>query len=45
MAKLAKPRNEHKEFLASHDTTEIRLEKGTFNSRARVNSNIKVRAF
>lgn len=45
MAKLAKSRNRHKEFLASHGTTEIRLEKSTFNSRARVNSNIKAGPF
>lgn len=43
MAKLSKSRN--LEFLASHGFTEIRLEKGTFNSRARINSDIKVRAF
>lgn len=45
MAKLAKSRNKHKEFLASRDFAETRLEKSTFNSRARINSNIKVRAF
>lgn len=45
MAKLAKSRNKHKEFLSSRGTTEIRLEKSTFNSRARANSNIKARPF
>lgn len=45
MAKLAKSRNKHKEFMASHGITEIRLEKSTFNLRARINSNTKVRAF
>lgn len=45
MAELAKSRNKHKTFLASHRTTEVRLEKGTFNSKVQVNLNIKVSAF
>lgn len=45
MAELAKSRNKHESFLASHRTIEVRLEKGTFNSTVRVNSNIKVSAF